>query len=97
MSKQQTDLTAMYYEGMRINAHKHYSKMVMQTGNSHSLIHKAIDFYCDYQKLSKLEMIIKAIKFKRKRINPTLVDNRSISNNFNENLQAYIKDINNVS
>jgi hypothetical protein len=96
MSKH-TDLTAMYYEGKRINAHMHYSKMIMLTGNCNSLIRDAIDFYCDYHKLSKLQMIIKAIQIKRKRITPPLVDNRSISNNFNENLQAYIKDINNVS
>jgi hypothetical protein len=90
MSKQQTDLTAMYYEGMRINAHKHYSKMVIQTGNSHSLIHEAIDFYCEYQKLSRLQRIIQAIQFKRKRFNPPLIDETPISNNFNQNLQAYI-------
>jgi hypothetical protein len=94
MSKQQTDLTAMYYEGMRINAHKHYSKMVMQTGNSHSLIHEAIDFYFDYHKLSKLQMIMKAIQFKRKRIYQPLVYEIPITNNFNENLQAYCRSIN---
>jgi hypothetical protein len=93
MSKQ-TDLTAMYYEGRRINAHMHYSKMVIQTGNSNSLIRDAIDFYCDYHKLSKLQMIIKAIQFKRKRITPPLADNRPITNNFNENLQAYCRSIN---
>lgn len=93
MSKQ-TDSTAMYYEGMRINAHTHYAKMVKQTGNYNSLIRDAIDFYCDYHKLSKLQMIIKAIQFKRKRIIPFLVDEKPITNNFNENLQAYCRNIN---
>jgi hypothetical protein len=89
MSKQ-TDWTAKYYEGMRINAHHHYTKMVEQTGNSHSLIRTAIDFYCEYYKLSKFQRIIQAIQFKRKRLYPPLVDESPITNNFNQNLQAYI-------
>lgn len=93
MSKQ-TDLAAMYYEGRRINAHMHYSKMIMQTGNSNSLIPDAIDFYCDYHKLSKLQMIIKAIQFKRKRFYIPIQYATPITNNFNENLQAYCRSIN---
>jgi putative IMPACT (imprinted ancient) family translation regulator len=89
MSKQ-TDWTAKYYEGMRINAHQHYAKMVEQTGNYMSVIHTAIDFYCEYQKLSKFQRIIQAIQFKRKRFNPPSVDETPITNNFNQNLQAYI-------
>ena len=89
MSKQ-TDWTAKYYEGMRINAHQHYAKMVEQTGNSLSLIRTAIDFYCEYQKLSRLQRIIKAIQFKRKRFYIPIQYATPITNNFNENLQAYI-------
>jgi capsule polysaccharide export protein KpsC/LpsZ len=90
MSKQ-TDWTAKYFEDMRINAQQHYSKMVEQTGSSLSLIRNAIDFYFEYQKLSKLERIIQAIQFKRKRFNRPSVNETPITNNFNQNLQAYIR------